>query len=123
LATSSKIAFNPFPENHASAKSADGGETIRYAASDRTLAIRGRGLKSLFFMLFRDEEEEVVNSRAKDNGEARRPITSAREKLIVAQVESTAPRKSNENDWRVWSCCVVAAKMRVRRMLLAMGRR
>lgn len=29
LATSSRIAFKPFPENHASAKSAEGGETIR----------------------------------------------------------------------------------------------
>jgi hypothetical protein len=84
----------------------------------------GSGEKSFFF---RDDDElevkDVVKGRANDNGEASRPMTSAREKLIVAQVESTAPRKRREKDCRVWSCCDVALKMRARRMLVTTGRR
>lgn len=36
--------------------------------------------------------------RAKQSGEASRPMRSANEKLIVAQVDRVAPMKSSEND-------------------------
>lgn len=55
--------------------------------------------------------------RMKLSGDARRPTTRAREKLIVAQVEMEAPAKRREKDCMTWSCWELTRMKRTRRKL------
>lgn len=56
------------------------------------------------------------------NGDAISPTSKASEKLMVAQVESVAPRNRSESDCITCSCCTFAWKVLVSMTLRVGGK-